>query len=163
MLEFRLKADLNGVAELTAEYPEVSREVREAKIMEGLLILERAVKIRTPFGAGPIHLRDSFFTEVNVTGQSVLGIFGNPLEYAEPVEFGTQPHFPPVDPIEFWVEKKLGLSGDEARSAAYAIAWKIAQKGTQGAHMLERGFDVTENQIWQVLSEIPDEIVRRTQ
>lgn len=37
---------------------------------------------------------------------------------------------PPVNPIEKWVEAKLGLSGKQATSAAFAISNKIAKEGT---------------------------------
>jgi len=41
------------------------------------------------------------------------------------VEFGTRPHFPPLDPIRAWcVRKGLGAA------AAYPVARKIAERGT---------------------------------
>ena len=90
----------------------------------------------------------------------MIGIFGNPLEHGEPVESGSKPHFPPVGPIKFWVEKQLGLSGDEAESVAYAIAVTISRRGTKGAKMVEKGFDASEARIMRMLKEIPAEIIR---
>lgn len=37
---------------------------------------------------------------------------------------------PPIAPIEKWVEAKLGLSGRQATSAAFAISTVMAEKGT---------------------------------
>jgi hypothetical protein len=37
---------------------------------------------------------------------------------------------PPIAPIEKWVEAKLGLSGRQATSAAFAISASMAEKGT---------------------------------
>ena len=37
---------------------------------------------------------------------------------------------PPIEPIERWVNAKLGLYGSEANSAAWGIAKKIAAEGT---------------------------------
>lgn len=56
---------------------------------------------------------------------------GYSAPYAAFVEFGTDPHMPPVAPISKWARKKLGLSEKEARSAAWAIAKKISSEGTE--------------------------------
>ena len=49
---------------------------------------------------------------------------------------------PPIAPIESWVQAKLGLSGKQATSVAYAISHKIAKEGTSwyqagGSDLLE--------------------------
>ena len=54
------------------------------------------------------------------------------------VEFGTDPHMPPVDPIMEWARRKLGLPEDEARRVAWAIAKKIEKEGTPGIHFMEK-------------------------
>lgn len=176
MLDVKTKIDLKDLEELTKKYPEESRDARVAKITEGLNLFEREVVKRTPYGAGPIHLRDTIHGEVNVSGKKVEGILGTPMEHGEPVEFGTKPHFPPTGPIQFWVERKLGLSGEEAASAAFGIAMIISGKGkpkksrkrmskpgggTKGAHMFEKGFDEAESRVMKILSEISEDIVKR--
>lgn len=51
--------------------------------------------------------------------------------YTEQLAKGRAPgKRPPIDPIEKWVEQKLGLSGKQANSAAWAIATSMAKKGT---------------------------------
>lgn len=55
---------------------------------------------------------------------------GSPLVYAPCIEFGTLPHQPPVEPIEGWVKRKLGVPDDEAHSVAWAVAMKIKKEGT---------------------------------
>lgn len=47
------------------------------------------------------------------------------VDYASFVEFGTRPHFPPVDALRDWAAKKLG---DE--NAAFLVARAIGQRGT---------------------------------
>ena len=47
------------------------------------------------------------------------------VEYGEYMEYGTSPHFPPVDKLKVWSRRVLG---DE--SLAYAVAKSIAVKGT---------------------------------
>ena len=161
MLKTKIIADLKDLKNLTKRYPEVSKDVRVSKLTKALALLERAVKLKTPEGAGPIHLRDSIHPKVSMPGKSVKGLLGTPLAHGESVELGTKPHFPPIGPIQHWVEKKLGISGKEAKSVAFAIAITIARRGTKGAHMFEKGFDENEAQVMRILESIPDEIVAR--
>lgn len=161
MLEPKITADLKNLKKLTKQYPEVSKDVRISKLTEAVLLLEREVKLKTPEGAGPIHLRDSIHSKVRLSGQSVRGILGTPLAHAEPVEFGTRPHFPPTGPIQHWVERKLGISGKEAESAAFLIARAISRRGTKGAHMFEKGFEENQDRVLSILGRIPEEIINR--
>lgn len=161
MIGARISANLSGIDSLVKRFPEVSREVRESKISEALLLLEGRVKEKTPQGAGPIHLRDTIFPKVQVTGDQVTGILGTPQEHGAPVEYGTKPHFPPTEPIRYWVRKVLGLQGKEARTAAFLIARAISRRGTKGAAMFEKGFEENEGQVMRLLEDIASEIVRR--
>ena len=53
------------------------------------------------------------------------------MHYTEQLVQGRAPgRIPPVDPLERWVQAKLGKSGKEARSIAFAVARKIGQGGT---------------------------------
>lgn len=161
MFKVKLKADIKALEKLTKLYPDVSRQVREAKLTEALNLLERWVKEFTPVGAGPTHLRDTIHYDVAISGRKVWGMVGTPAEYAEPVELGTKPHFPPTGPLAHWVERILGIHGPDAERVAFAIAMKIRRKGTKGAKMFERGFSEAEAALMRILEEIPDEIVRR--
>lgn len=161
MFDTKLKVDLTDLEELTRAYPEESRKAKIAKMTEALNLLEREIKKKTPYGAGPIHLRDTIHDKVSVSGKKVIGILGTPVQHGEPVERGTKSHFPPTGPIQFWVEKKLGYSGKEAASVAFLIARAISKRGTKGAHMFEEGFEENEARVMRILEEIPDEIVRR--
>ncbi|MEN6639031.1 MAG: hypothetical protein ABFC95_07530, partial [Smithella sp.] len=104
-MEAKIIANLDGLKELTRKYPEASQQARKGRITQALLLLERAVKLFTPVGAGPIHLRDTIFPKVQISGVAVSGILGSPAKYGEAVEMGTNPHFPPVKPIQHWVER----------------------------------------------------------
>lgn len=161
MLEVKAKADLKGIEKLTRKYPGVSRKARVAKLTEAVNLLEREVKRHTPYGAGPIHLRDTIFGTVKVSGAKATGIVGTPLEHGEPLEMGTKPHFPPTGPIQFWVERKLGLSGQDAAATAFLIARAISVRGTKGKKMFATGFEESEGRLMRILSEIPAEIVRQ--
>lgn len=48
---------------------------------------------------------------------------------------------PPISPLQQWVSNKLGISGEEGRGIAFAIATKIEKEGTdyypEGTDLLE--------------------------
>ncbi|MCE5212992.1 MAG: hypothetical protein LLG40_15730 [Deltaproteobacteria bacterium] len=158
-MEIKTTVKLDGLKELTKKYPEASKKARVSRITEALLLLERAVKGKTPVGAGPIHLRDTIFQKVSYGVQAVVGNLGTPAIYGESVEYGTQPHFPPVAPIQHWVEKKLGITGKEAGSVAYLIARAISRRGTKGQAMFGKGFAENEQAVLRILEMIPGDVV----
>lgn len=159
-MDFKIISKITGLKELSQKFPEASEKARVGRITEALLLLLRSIKPRIPVGAGPIHLRDTVFHRVQTAGVSVMGLIGTPLEYGEPVEYGTRPHFPPVEPILHWVERKLGIEGKEAKSVAFLIARAISKRGTQGAEMFGKGFSENEATVIRILQEIPSDIVR---
>ncbi len=162
MFDLGIKADLRDLEALTKNYPNESRDARVSKITEALALLDREVKKNTPYGGGPIHVRDSIAPGgPHISGNKIWGTIGTPLVHGEPLERGTKPHFPPVGPIQFWVEKKLNITGPEAASVAFLIARAISKRGTKAVKMFERGFDENEARLMRILEEIPDEIVRR--
>lgn len=107
------------------------------------MFAEREVKEHTPTsGAGT--LRDSIGAlPVTITGTAVAGGgAGTSLPYAAAVELGSKPHWAPIAPLQDWVQRKLGLSGEEVEAAAQAIQFKIARRGTKGHFMFRDGFGV---------------------
>lgn len=50
--------------------------------------------------------------------------------YASYIEYGTMPHFPPIEPIHQWVLRKLGEKDPKAKQIAWSIAKKIQMEGT---------------------------------
>ena len=158
--DINVKVNLKELEDLTKAFPEASLRARRSRITEALLLLEGAVKDLTPEGAGPTHLRDTIFQKVEMFGESVWGMVGTPAIYGAAIEYGTKPHYPPVAPILFWVEKILGLSGKEAKSVAFLIARKISKKGTYGTHMFQYGFERNKSKVIGILKQIPEDIVK---
>ena len=161
MFEIKVQTDIKDLEKLTAAYPEAAMAARTAKLTEALQLIDRVIKLKTPVGAGPIHIRDTMFGQVTQMGESTQGIYGTPAAYGEPLECGARPHFPPVAPIQHWVEGKLGLSGQQAKSVAFLIARAISRRGTPAAHMFDKGFAENEAAVMAILEQIPDDIVRR--
>jgi len=58
------------------------------------------------------------------------------------------------------VQKKLGLMGKEAKSAAFCIARAISKRGTKGARMFGKGFEMNEARVVEILNRIPEDIVK---
>ena len=158
-MDARISVDLKELEALTKRYPEESLKARRSRVSEVVLFLQRKIVLKTPEGAGPIHLRDTIFSALSF-GEPVTGTVGTPAVYGEAVEFGRGPAFPPIAPILFWVEKKLGLEGKEAKSAAYAIATVMSRSTRLGVHMFEKGFKENEAKVKEILERIPADIVK---
>lgn len=53
-------------------------------------------------------------------------------DYGKYIEYGTPPHFPPVEELMDWVKVKWGASSDkEARQKAFILARHISKYGTR--------------------------------
>lgn len=100
--------------------------------------LQRALVVVTPVGATG-HLRQGIALDIREMGNDVegqVGFQGPGARYAEAVEEGSRPHWPPIAPLKLWAARVLGDS-----SAAYPVAAKIAKYGTDGKHMVENTED----------------------
>ena len=107
--------------------------VRAASALHGALVAATPVGVSSAMrGAWQV-----VYDEPALTARVV-----NNMEYALAVELGRRAKMPPVAPIQLWVERKLGLSGDEAESAAWGIAKKKARTATPGQRFVERTWDV---------------------
>lgn len=135
MLDIEL--DASELEEVVRRLPEVERLVgRKLRgTMERMLafLLQKAVAIT--------HSKDlvnsgayvgSLQTEIRGMGLDLHGRMGPTVTYGEPVERGRGPgRFPPRGPIELWVRRKLGVSGDdEVRAVGFLVARAIATRGT---------------------------------
>ena len=122
---------------------------------------ESDVKALTPAGVGgQAGLRGSINGQTATYGALVTGMVGTPQEYGAAVEYGTRPHFPPIDPIELWVRRILGVPADKARNVAYAIAVNISRHGTKGAGMFQKAFANNETWINRMMDSIPVQVAR---
>jgi hypothetical protein len=128
----------------------IDKHMRNA--MDGSLdwLLERITlkHMGQPFGKNPAHgvnfgtLRGSFSKEIHGSSYNMMGSAATTLLYGMPVELGRSAgKMPPVDAIKLWVVRKLGISGKEADKAAWAIAYSIGKKGTEGVHMVQKTYD----------------------
>lgn len=156
---------LDGLGEVVGAWEAAPEMVVEeiATFAEGAsLYMQGEIQERTPTAHGT--LRDSFIAqEPQRLQDGVIGQVGTSLAHAVSVELGTRPHFPPVAAIADWVKVKFGVSGPAGVAIAWAIARKIAQRGTKGAHMVQRAVDAgaaeVENQFALTIERIKSRLV----
>lgn len=121
--------------------------------------LEADVKRGTPVGA-TTFLRGSIFSAVRGTGLNLHGVVASNSVYAEPVELGSAPHWPPPGPIELWVQRVLGVSdAKEIRRTAYVISRKISKTGTAARHMFRNAFQANKEKITRLLEAARDRVI----
>jgi len=154
LLNIRLKAP-PGLKRGVARAPAKFQKTIHAFLWEADLLLEREVKERTPVGIGAGGgLRGSIAgQEPRSLGDSVIGVVSSSMLHAVPVELGTKPHMPPVQPLVEWAAHKFNLGPDEAERAGFLIARKIAAKGTKGAFMFKKAMEENEGQLTDRLGE----------
>lgn len=129
-----------------AQAPEMVQRELLAAAAEADALIQREVQEAMPTAHGT--LRASVFHEEAVTDTGVTGLVATPLVYGEPVELGTRPHFPPIEPLMDWVKVKLGIQGEVLqRAAAFAIAMKISRVGTAGQFPFRTVYERLEAQV----------------
>jgi phage gpG-like protein len=115
-------------------------------------ILEAEAEAKKTCPIAGWRLRNSITHQVADTGDEMVAQVGTNVSYAAAVEFGTKPHFPPVSAIEHWVHLKgLASSPAEEKSIAFAIARKIAARGTVGKYYLTAGIWKAKNSVGKYL------------
>jgi len=73
---------------------------------------------------------------VKVEKEKKQATVGTNLVYGPAIEYGTKPHFPPVEPLEEWARLKLHVEG-----IGFLIAQKISKFGTVGTPYLRPAED----------------------
>lgn len=161
-----LRREIKGNIPLQAAFrkaPKIAQEEMTRATWESELLFQREAQEETPAGIGAGGgLRGSISArEPIVLADTVLGMVGSPLNYAVPVEIGSKPHMPPVQPLIDWAEHKLGADPAEAIGIGFAVARKIKKHGTEGVHMFEKALDRTAPQIERIYQRGGQRIVNR--
>ena len=136
-------------------------------IAEHLLALAEHLSGLVNTYAPPIVLRGSFEPYVAPFANDIYMEVGTPLQYGEYVEFGTKPHWAPIEPLLRWAENNvqphllaigvkfegkskaiptrkgtIKLKGDARARAisnfAYAVRAAIARRGTKAQLFMRR-------------------------
>jgi hypothetical protein len=158
--------DIGGLKQLEANLarnPAVVREELAAAVTEADLLLAREVSERAPVGAGgAAGFKGGIFHVEEINDARVVGLVSTSASHAVPVELGTRPHFPPLEPLIDWVKAKFGISGEkEARGAAFLVARKIALKGTKAQRPFGLTFQALEGQVAAIFDRAAARIAAR--
>ena len=118
----------------------MDKEFRAA-MEKSLMELQREVVLATPINVGT--LRASITSEISGRALDLEGRVGSPLQYAEPVEYGQDPHWPNIDAIAKSAHFKYGglASYREEIQRAFLIARSIARKGVRAFRMFGKAFE----------------------
>lgn len=90
------------------------------------------------------HLKRSGFVGKLSDGVWIVKYY---MPYAKFIEYGTEPHMPPVEPLVDWANIKLGLPIEEAKKVAWAIAMKIAKEGVKPRPFFRNAIDKVRDDI----------------
>jgi len=159
-----ISLSVEGLAELQALWrsaPDVVQDELISGAWEAELLLEREIKEATPVGATGALSQSIGAHTPQVFGNKVIGAVGTSLAHAVPVELGTKPHMPPIEPLVDWVKAKLDLHGREAYGVAKMIQYKIAARGTKGARMFNRTFAAQRGQVNRIYQRAHGRVIER--
>jgi hypothetical protein len=161
MNEIRIDySELERLQGQMARAPEIVREELEAAVTEADLLVLREVQDEWPNASGVS--RASMHHVERVAGIHVEGFVGSSLNYVQPVDLGTKPHFPPIDALTDWVASRFNTSSEkQARGIAFAIARKIALRGTKGKRVFPDVLSRLEPQLREIFTRAQDRIGRR--
>lgn len=150
--------------EIAQQMPEMTEREAMIAMRSAVQTVEREVKPITPVNTGA--LKNAWSTKVSRGSRAIKGEIANPKEYALPIEKGRSPGTnPPVDAIQYWVTRKFGVTGKEARGLAFHIQANIKKRGfktyPKGAKMLEKGFDAAEPTVRRIFDKVPEKVFNR--
>lgn len=156
---FYIAVDVSAFRRLAKAIPTLEKyideEIEYAMYQSGEL-MSVLVAVRTPYNygllRGSISWPSGFELEKPLGGsEEWRGIVGagddrssvsgvSTSQYVWYVEYGTEPHFPPVRPLILWASRKFDLPDEEAKRFGYVLQQHIGKFGTPAVKMFERGW-----------------------
>lgn len=129
--------NLNSVLrDLDIKLEDVKGDVRREVAIAANNIRNEAIDL-APVNTG--ELRASIGIEYSKMG--LAAVIGTNAPHAKWIEKGRGPGFPPLAPILYWVQRKLGIRDKTAKSVAFLIARKIARVGFKAQPFLGPAYD----------------------
>lgn len=133
------------------EAPDYTRQELLVAMTTATALLEREFKDAFPSVSG--LTRASIHGDAFSTPTGALGVVGSASVAVAAVELGTKPHMPPVEALESWVHDRMGLAGKEALGVAWAIARKIAKRGTKAQYPIRDSWDAQYKSVAQMFEQ----------
>ena len=141
----------------------VINDITTDAMLQAVLIVQNAVAQRTPVGVSG-NARANIKQDIYGSALDDEGIFGMvympaAITYGKPLEYGSRPHFPPPKALELWVKRVLRVPDEQVKGVAFLVARKISQRGTEGAHMFEKGWEASEQYVNDIWDAVPDRVI----
>lgn len=125
-----INVEIEGLIEVQRKMEQMVAELHGAPMLNAMrdatLLVQRDARKLCPVDTG--RLRSSIVPEVRQQTGVVIGVVGSNVTYAAAMEFGTRPHWPPLDALEPWA-RRHGMS-------AFLVARAIARRGIKGRRYL---------------------------
>jgi HK97 gp10 family phage protein len=133
MADTEMIVDIEGIEELEKKLGGLAKAMPqfERTMVRVINMIRDSARAAVPVDTGT--LRRSIIGEIETSRDNVVGTVGPTEPYGAPVEFGTRPHFPPVDALKRWAEKR-GMN-------PWAVALAISRKGTKPRPYLIPSFE----------------------
>lgn len=139
------RAELRGARESSDENDRIVRDMHGGPMLDAMreatMIVTRDARKNAPVDRG--ILRASIAPEVRSSGREVIGVVGSNQKHAPMMEFGTKPHWPPLDALRVWA-RRHGMN-------VYLVARSIARKGIKERRFLRNALTNNAQRIFNVL------------
>lgn len=130
------------------------RELYKALRLSQFAVHGEVVK-RTPHAFG--LLRTSIMPDTPVIdGSSITGMVSTPVPYAQPVEYGSKPHWAPIGPLMLWAQRKHG-----DYRIAFIAQKAIAKRGTKAHKMFQDGLEAAREYVDRIFEIALEKIEKR--
>jgi hypothetical protein len=143
-------SEAQSYAQALRAAPEIAMQELGASLEEAAMLYTREVKEATPVGVTGLLRGSVDSVRDDAPYDPRIKVF-SPLNYAAPVELGTRPHYPPLEPLQDWVRKRLVVAEEEVEGVARAIQRKIGARGTQPRGMFGETFDRLQGQMAEIV------------
>lgn len=148
-MEISLRVDMGNALEATKKAPEEMAKAIHQTLLEVAIYTQRVFRQNMPVGKTGMLRRTTTYVWL---GDARVRI--EPVEeYAEYVEFGTRPHFPPVEAITPWAR----MRGIEP----WALAHSIAKHGTKAHPFLQKTYEQVEPYANTALAQNVDKVIEK--
>lgn len=121
------------------------------------LFLNERTRMYTPVDTGNLRSRWEVLA-MDTAEIPAYFEFGNIVDYALPVEYGSNPHWMPFNALHDWAHRH----GDDKSGHLEAGAWwAIGIRGTKPHYMLQKGFSDTVDEMPVIVSKAADKVEER--
>jgi len=146
-MDLELSVDMRGARQAVKRAPGAMIDAIEQTLLQVAIYTQWCFRKNIPFGKTGSLARNVNYIKVSRVEYRV-----EPTdEYADYVEFGTRPHFPPVDAITPWARMR-GIN-------PWALAHSIAKHGTAPHPYLEKTYKEVEPYANRLLAHNVQEVI----